>query len=554
MSASEQLRGLGEEISTRGSMLRSAGESWLSRHHGLDSSSAGKLISESSGQFFSIKNDKLFPAKENPSGRKLDGIAANPTPAQGASKKNPISKSKGGNKSPETKSGGRASPSPSTKQETSPMAAKRKTGKKPAAKKARKTTGRKKPRSAAQKAATKRMLAANKKSRKAKAPKAAPKARRVKGKRRSAAKKPRATRKPARRRATTRRTGAASQHVSVKVEGTKPTRRTTRRKGATKRRATHKKPAVRRTRTTTRTMHRKGGGIRTVTTRDVMVGRRNPVNDAKHMTVGIVAIAAGFGTAELLDRLTVSMVNVPRNADGTSQIKDKDGKDVNRLTGFAALVMRHTVPTWQRFAVSGGGALLLGGSAYMLRRKSAWGTTILGGLAIGFGFKLAGLGMGYLLPKMLPVTNQTEDTWVNEIFPENASSFDLGNKTTNQKAILDVTSSGLASGTPPWRRNISTATRQSFGPVASGQLGKTCSCGCGHEQGSPCSCPKAQAPLANAALRKSGAPGAEAPTAASGQLGDTPTETAKPSTVVQIGPRRSLTDVLAVEASTKGRA
>lgn len=580
MNAPEQIRALGDELRTRGSMLRSTAEAWLVRHYKVDASKATELIDAGSPGLFVIEEDALYPAKENPviKSKKLDGVAAKPTSSQGASpnsKRNPApakktttttttktTPRKGGGSHIETtrdvkrsgsKSGGQTKTPPST-QERSPMAAKKKAAKKsgaakkPAAKKTKKRhlseVQKKKMQAGRRKAAKARAAAATHKPKTwgemggYPAPKAPKKAKTRKAKAKTTSRKPKA----------------------------KTRTRTVVKQGPPGKRGPAGKTITRKTRTTTKTTPRKGGGSHTETTRDVMASRsrKNPINDAKHMTVGIVAIAFGFGTAEVLDRLTVAMVNAPKDKDGKPiKTTGADGKEVEitRLTGFSALVMRHTVPTWHRFAVSGGGALVLGTGAFLLRKKSAWATTILGGLAVGFAFKVAGLGVSYLLPKVLPVEKSDEDTWVNEVFPENYKAFDLSTSNTASATLLAAAENGRGSlgGTPAWRRNripeTSSASARDFGPSASGQAGKTaCACGCGHEQGTPCRCPKGPTPQAPVVQREPAArPGSvvEMTSPAAGQTGgipanwQTPAPAAAPekSNVTKISERKSLVDL-----------
>ena len=524
---SDQLRALSDEIKTRGSMLRTTAQAWLCRHYKMSASDAKSMIGSGSGKFFEAREDALFSVKQNPTSckcKKLEGVAAsseakNPT----REKRNPdvatetttvtktvSTKGAATKKAPKRKSGGRKSAPPST-QERSPMAAKKKTAKAKKAPKKRRTQ--------AQKDATKKMLAANRAKR---ATKKAPKARKArkatKARRKAKHIKTWGERLAAKKPAKRRRRRTAAPKVA-----TAPKRRRRRRTSAaaTKRRTVARRRTAprtsRATSSTTRKVRRVGNKLRTDihTTRTTSIprGKRNPVNDASHMTVGIIAIAAGFGTAEILDRFTVTYA--PKDKDG-KPLKNTDGKDMTRFVGPTALLMRHSTPDWKRFAVSGGGAAVLGGSAFLLRKHSAWGTTILGGLAIGFGFKLAALGLGYVLPKVLPVKSATEDSWVNEIFPENNPAFDLGQ--SSQAPLLAAANritpgavpavdgagkpgDGLTSGArgaPPWRRQGS-ASAASFGPVAgAGNMGRAPCNTCGGEAGG-CKCPKGRAPQASSA-------------------------------------------------------
>lgn len=520
---SDQLRALSAEIATRGSMLRTTAQAWLSRHYKMSASEAKSLIGQGSGKFFEAREDALFAAKENPTSckcKKLEGVAAAPQARKNpVAKRNPakpaekvtttttktVTKGAAQKKAPKRKSGGRKTAPPST-QERSPMAAKKKTARKAP----------KKRRTAAQEAAT---AAANRAKRSTKKAPKARKARKATKARRKAAKHIKtwgermAAKKPVRRRR--RRAAAPKAATAPKRRRRRTAATTTKRRAAARRRAAPR--TSRATSSTTRRVRRVGNKLRTDihTTRTTTIprGKRNPVNDATHMTVGIVAIAVGFGSAEILDRLVVS--HYPKDKDGNPiKTTDKDGKvvDMTRFVGPTALLMRHSVPNWKRFAASGGGAIVLGTSAFLLRKHSAWGTTILGGLAIGFTFKLAALGLGYVLPKMLPVKSATEDTWVNEIFPENNPAFDLGANT--QAPLLAAASritgtkgspssiegAGTMWGapTPPWKRQGS-ASAAAFGPVAgAGNMGRAGCKICGGDAGA-CKCPKARAPQANSA-------------------------------------------------------
>jgi hypothetical protein len=180
-----------------------------------------------------------------------------------------------------------------------------------------------------------------------------------------------------------------------------------------------------------------------------------------------------------LDRLIVTRAN-QKDAAGNVVNKDKV------ITGFGALVIRHKIPDGYRFAAAGGGTLVLGAATYAVHRytRSDIGTAILGGLAFGFGLKLASLGVAFVLPKILPVKDSTADTWQNQLFPEHY--FDQDTAKTTQ-AMQGGTFGG------PRRFAGGAVSRQDFGPTA-GSTGCGCSRCSEERERLSGGCPKAPGP------------------------------------------------------------
>jgi hypothetical protein len=358
----------------------------------------------------------------------------------------------------------------SNTQEKTPMAKAKKT---PKAKKSPK-----KRRTPAQKAATKKMLAANKKARKP------AKARTWK----QAAKQARAkARKPAKRRATRRKPASGTtQIVTVAAPKTAAARRRAgkpRRKPAKARKtsAPRRKPAkARKTSAPRRKATRRAAPrtTRVVRTSTTTTSFRNPMGNGmiiKHLAVGMLGTAAGFGGAELIDRLIV-----------TRAAQDKEGK-ATRITGYGAILVRSNVPDMYRFGAAAGGTLVLGAATWALGKytKSHMSTALVGGLAFGFGLKFVSLGVQKLLPYIIPVKSISEDTWQNQLFAENF--FKETEITANQ--MQGATFGGTR------RFGQGSVGRSDFGPTA-GQTG----CGCGSNeaaQPAPCGCPKGRAPQAD---------------------------------------------------------
>lgn len=375
---------------------------------------------------------------------------------------------------------GNPGPSPGQK-ETTPMAK---------AKKARKSrAGKKRARTPAQKAATKRMLAANKAKRGGRAKKkpwgeiyAEREAKPIRRRRRKSGSAPKrkAVRKTSRRRASPR--ADISVQVPVSVGATRsrraPAKRRRARKSGSPRRA--RKTTRRARKTTRRVSHRRAsqhmvrfGGRASLT-------RKNPITSSKKLAVAVLFVGLGYGGATLVDRLLST--------------RDK-GNGV--AYGSFAVAARAIHPDYVRVGAVAGGTLALGGAAYLLRRKSEWASVILGGTAVGFGVKALGLGLSWLLPKVLPVADQAEATWTNRLLPEDSAAFE---------PVSTVAGA-------PWNRQVTGSVGSAdFGPVASGNVG--CGCGCGGDEPHrpSCGCPKARTPQASATPPESAGAGSQLPT------------------------------------------
>jgi hypothetical protein len=247
-----------------------------------------------------------------------------------------------------------------------------------------------------------------------------------------------------------------------------------------RRRAAAKKTAPRKVRRAPRKAARKPRVVRkivqTTTNTQFRYSKKNPVSSVKMLAVGMVATGLGFGGAEIIDRLIVTRANQTDKNGALVLAKDQV------ITGFGALILRSNVPDGYRFGAAAGGTAVLGFGTYLIHRytRSDIGVAILGGLTFGFGLKLASLGVAYVLPKILPVKNSTENTWQNQLFPENY--FDQPTASASN-AMQGGTFGG------PRRFASGAVSRQDFGPTA-GSAGCSCS-RCAQAQGQVSGSPKA---------------------------------------------------------------
>jgi len=243
----------------------------------------------------------------------------------------------------------------------------------PATKKeTRKMAKRRKPRSAAQKAATARMLAANRRVRKGNPTKRTKKA---------AAPAPAAVKKPRRRKAKARKLVA----VSGKKGGS---RRVTKRAGV-RGYSTGAKKFVSSVRTRIAKSPRKSVTYTRYKTGKVgILFRENPAGRAKAVIAGAAGFAFGLVGADVLDRYIATMATTSGGSP---------------LTGTSAATAIDSKASGKRLLAQAGGTTVFALGAYLLRKKSMVGTYLLGGAAVGFAAKgLQLLVTDYLMPKLLP--------------------------------------------------------------------------------------------------------------------------------------------------------
>lgn len=305
---------------------------------------------------------------------------------------------------------------------------------------------------------------------------------------RKAAPKKAAPRKAAPRKAAKRKTRVlrVPQGPIIMMQPRKAAKRKPATRKPSTRKAAPKKAASRKTR-------RHMSGVRVVTTTRPIY-TKNPITGFKQVMLLGTAAAIGLGVAELADRFVATRANVEKY--GTEE----------PFYGYAALMARHTRPDVTRLGVALGGSAVLGGLAYLTRKKHPMVTLALAGTSFGFGIKFLGnLIGGKLLPALLPLDNAKFSTaapemkgWVNRLFPENMTSFVNaadGSASTPLQLIggAGVTAAAGQFGTkglPPWRRQ-----RADVGPVArrvgAGQAPQPTGVGCGCGECSECGDPRA---------------------------------------------------------------
>lgn len=316
------------------------------------------------------------------------------------------------------------------------------------AKKAKAKKSTRKPRSAAQKAATKRMLAARAGKSK---PRKASKAKRKSG----SAPKRKATRKAVRRAAPRKRKVARKVVRRVAPRKRKTARKTTRRTAP-------RRKAARRRHVGSRAV---SVGVRPG--QSVMVhaaSRRNPISGVKDIAISALSIGLGFGLAELTDRYVATM-----------SYTDKNGSTVKTSVGPSALAARHLQPNWKRVGATTGLTVLLGLGA-RLGRKHAFASNMLTAMAIGSGIKVLSQVVRIALPSLISIKagEETTDTsWKNQLFPENSDGY-MKTFTDGETQKNNV---GFVAGTTqrPWQRALGAGVGSAdFGPAASAAG----SCGC----------------------------------------------------------------------------
>lgn len=227
---------------------------------------------------------------------------------------------------------------------------------------------RKKARTPAQKAATKRMLAANKRARS------------------NPTKSTKAKAKP-KKKIGVKRSATGRRSVKVKT-GTKPGRLT---RPAQKLRKT----AQARTRTGVRRTYKqyknKKYGV---------VIRENPANRGKAIMAAAGGFAVGIVGADILDRYIAT-----RAPEGTDTALSMQG----------AKEAINAKPDGMRIFAQAAGTGVSAVGAYMLRKKSMVGTYLLGGVAAAFAAKALGMVVkGHLMPALMPAKGSDSD-WVKRM-------------------------------------------------------------------------------------------------------------------------------------------
>jgi hypothetical protein len=219
---------------------------------------------------------------------------------------------------------------------------------------------RKKPRTAAQKAATRKMIAANRAKRRGNP-----------------------TRKPKRAKKATVKTTKTGRRQVVKKKGQSYTQ-TARKFVNTANKRINKSPKAK---TITRRYKSGKYGV---------LFRENPAMRGKAIMAAAGGFAVGIVGADVLDRYIAT--RAPDNGNGSA------------LTGQAAKDAINAKPDGMRIFAQAAGTGVAAVGAYALRKKSMVGTYLLGGLAAAFAAKALGMVVkGHLMPALLPAKDSESD-------------------------------------------------------------------------------------------------------------------------------------------------
>lgn len=209
--------------------------------------------------------------------------------------------------------------------------------------------------------------------------------------------------------------------------------------------------------------------------------RVNPTTDTKLMIAKVASFGVGLVLAEGLDRYLATRAT------------ETNGSKTAELYGAAAVKAIRSRPDGVRMFAQAAGAGVFGVGAYLLRKKSAYGMSVCGGIATAFGVKLfLQITVDHVLPALLKTKTADEKTLGNRLYPDKMATFDES-ITSGQGG-----SPRFFAGNPS-RRNGSVGTARvplSLGEVFGGSVG--CGAGggcqsCGH--GKPCGCKGSRAPI-----------------------------------------------------------
>lgn len=210
------------------------------------------------------------------------------------------------------------------------------------------------------------------------------------------------------------------------------------------------------------------------------VRRVNPTTETKHMMVKVGGLAIGLILAEGLDRYLATR--------GTE-------KHEKPYYGTGAAAAIRSKSDGMRLFAQAAGAGVLGIGAYLLRNKSAYATSALGGLAAGFGIKLFVMAItDHVMPALLKAKTADEATLANRLYAD---------KQATQEAADTAAVTGAVGGGRFFRGNpmttgndagsVGTAKQRvqiafgdvfgkSTGAVGCSLCGATGGCRCGKQQ------------------------------------------------------------------------
>lgn len=169
----------------------------------------------------------------------------------------------------------------------------------------------------------------------------------------------------------------------------------------------------------------------------------NPTNDTKLLIAKVASFGVGLAVAETLDRYIATRAS------------DK----AKELYGEAAVKAIRSRPDGVRMFAQAAGAGVLGVGAYMLRKKSAYATSILGGMAAAFGVKLfTQIVVDVAIPTLLKTKTADEASYGNRLFPDKMAFFDESIK-------RQLIQPGMMNGAPRFFVGNPTRSQGSVGTV-----------------------------------------------------------------------------------------